>query len=108
MRPFGTLIEKTIRFREPTIPGQRLDRVNPSVAHRLDEGIAELFHTACIVNDLDAAADLVAVMEQWHTRRWYGDEQQQRAGAIHLKRMQGELERRHIMRGTRPEGVRMA
>jgi len=101
MRPFGTLIEKTIKFREPTVPGARLERVNPPVTHRLDEGVADLFDHACIINELEAAADLVALLEKWHARRSYGDEQQRRAGAVHLKRMHGELERRHITRGTR-------
>jgi hypothetical protein len=107
MRPFGSLIDKTVKFREPTVPGARLDRVNPSVSHRLDEGIADLFNTACILNDLDAAADLVTLLEKWHTRRWYGDEQQRRVGGVHLKRMHGELERRHIMRGSQRASVRM-
>ena len=102
MRPFGTLIDKTARFREPPIPGSRLERVQPSVAHRLDEGITELFDYACITNDLEAAADLVALMETWHARRSYGDERQKRASGLHLKRMHGELERRHITRGTHP------
>src|ERR1019366_5532314 len=101
MRPFGTLIDKTVKFREPTIPGARLERVNPPVTHRLDEGIADLFNHACIINDLEAATDLVALLEKWHARRSYGDEQQRRVGGVHLKRMHGELERRHIMRGTR-------
>ena len=100
MRPFGTLIDKTIKFREPTIPGTRLDRANPSATNRLGEGIADLFHAACIVNDLDTAADLVALMEKWHARHWHGDEQKRRIGGVHVARMRGELERRHIMRGT--------
>ena len=106
MRPFGTLIDQTIKFREPTIPGSRLERVNPPVTHRLDEGIADLFNDACIINDLDAAADLVGLLEKWHARRSYGDEQQRRVDGVHLKRMHGELERRHIARGTIYLGVR--
>jgi hypothetical protein len=101
MRPFGTLIDKTVKFREPAIPGARLERVNPPVVDRLDEGITDLFNYACTTNDLEAAADLVALLDNWHVRRSYGDEQQRRLGGVHLKRMHGELERRHIMRGTR-------
>jgi hypothetical protein len=101
MRPFGSLIERTAKFREPEIPGARLQRAHPPVVPRLDEGIKELFDYACITNDLEAAADLVALMEQWHTRRSYDNEEQRRLGAIQLKRMHGELDRRHIMRGTR-------
>ena len=100
MRPFGTLIDMAAKFREPTVPGARLERVNPPVTHHLDEGLADLFNHACISNDLEAAADLVAVLEKWHARRSYGDEQQRRVGGVHLKRMHGELERRRITRGT--------
>jgi hypothetical protein len=101
MRPFGSLIEKAAKFREPPIPGARLDRVRPATVHRLDEGITELFDYACITSDLEAAADLVALMEKWHARRAYEDEEQRRPGGIQLKRMLGELERRLIMRGGR-------
>jgi hypothetical protein len=102
MRPFGTLIEKALKFREPSIPGARLDRVVPRTTNRLDEGINELFEFACITNDLDTAGDLVALIEMWHARRRYKDYEQRRVVAIQLKRMRGELDRRHIMRGTRP------
>jgi hypothetical protein len=101
MRPFGTLIDKTVKFREPSIPDARLERVRPPVVPRLDEGIAELFDYACNTNDLAAAADLVAMMGKWHARRAYSNDEQRRMGSIHLKRMVGELERRHILRGTR-------
>jgi hypothetical protein len=36
MRPFGTLIEKAIKFRQPSIPGPRMDRVVPRTENRLD------------------------------------------------------------------------
>ncbi len=102
MRPFGTLIDKTIKFREPSIPGGRLERVQPPVVSRMDEGIAELFDYACITNDLDAAADLVMLAESWHGRRFYDDDEQRRMGDVRVKRMLGELERRNIMRGAQP------
>jgi hypothetical protein len=102
MRPFGTLVEKAVKFRAPSIPSARLDRVRPRTGYRLDEGINELFDYACITSDLDAAGDLVALMEQWHARRSYKDFEQRRLVVIQLKRMRGELDRRHIMRGTRP------
>jgi hypothetical protein len=102
MRPFAALIERSAKFREPEIPGARLERAHPPAVHRLDEGIRELFDYACITNDLEAATDLVALMEKWHARRSYDDDEQQRMGGIYLKRMHGELHRRHITLGTRP------
>jgi hypothetical protein len=106
MRPFGSLIDKAVQLRKPEIPDRRLERVNPPVMGRLDEGVMELFDHACVSGELESAADLLALMEKWQTGRAYPDEQQQRMGGVHVKRMRGELERRHIMRGTRPEGSR--
>lgn len=100
MRSFGSLIEKA-KFREPAIPGGRLERARPPTVRRLDEGITELFDYACISGDLEAAADLVALQEAWHARRQYDDEEQHRVISIQLKRMRGELDRRYIMRGNR-------
>ena len=102
MRSFGSLIEKAVKFREPQIPGARLERVRPPTVHRLDDGITELFDYACISNDLDAAAELMELLDKWHARRPYEDEEQRRAVGIQLKRMRGELDRRHLMRGNRP------
>ena len=104
MRPFGTLIEKALQFREPPVPGPRMDRVNPTAEHGLDDGIYQLFEYACISKDLEAAADLITLLDKWHARRNYGNHEQRRRVAIQLRRMQGELERRHIMQGTRPAG----
>jgi hypothetical protein len=100
MRMFGSLVEKGAKFREPTIPGQRLERVNPSLVNYLDEGVRELFNYACAANELDDAADLLALARTWHARRAYADELQSRTGEIFVERMAGELKRRHIMRGT--------
>ena len=101
MRPFGSLIDKAIQLSKPPIPAPRLARVNPPVMSRLDEGLTELFDHACITGELEVAADLLALLERWRARRTYADEQRRQMAGVHLKRMRGELERRHIMRGTR-------
>jgi hypothetical protein len=90
-----------VQLSKPPIPDPRLTRVNPPVMSRLDEGITELFDHACISGELEAAGDLLALLQRWQSRRSYADEQQRRMAGVHLKRMSGELERRHIMRGTR-------
>jgi hypothetical protein len=99
MRSFGSLVEKAVRMREPSIPASRRDRANPPPLNHLDEGLSELFNQACVCGDLDAATDLAALLEQWHARRDYSDEQARRLDRIALKRMHGEVERRQIMRG---------
>jgi hypothetical protein len=105
MRPFGTLIEKAVKFREPSIPGARLDRVTPRTENWLVEGTYELFEHACITSDLETAAELMALLAKWHGRRTYKDYEQRRLVIIQLKRMRGELDRRHIMRGTTPAAI---
>jgi hypothetical protein len=97
---FGSLVERGAKFREPVIPGQRLERVNPSLVNHLDEEIRELFNYACVANELEDAADLLALARTWHARRSYADDEQRQTGGIFLERMTGELKRRHIMRGT--------
>lgn len=102
MANFGSLIDKTFKAREPPVPASRLERVNPPVTNRLDEWGAELFTYACSVGELELAAELLELMQKWHARRDYSDEQHGKTGAIRLKRMSGELERRYIMKGVRP------
>jgi hypothetical protein len=102
MRQFGVWIDTLTKLRDPPVPDQRMARVNPSAPSRLDEGIKDLFDYACISSDLDAAADLLTLMEKWLTRHSHGDEQQRRNRAILIRRMQGELNRRHIAKGSRP------
>jgi hypothetical protein len=102
MAHFGSLIDKTFKAREPQVPSARLERVNPPVTNRLDEWGAELFDYACSAGELESAAELLALLEKWHARRDHADEQHRKTGAIRLKRMTGELERRHIMKGIRP------
>ena len=54
---------------EVQIPGARLARVNQSLKRRLDDDVEEVFNRACATNDLEAAADLLALLEKWHARR---------------------------------------
>jgi hypothetical protein len=108
MRTFGILLDKAATFREPTIPCARLERVNPPPpVRRLDEEIVELFNLACAANDLQAAVEILALIEKWHGRRSYADEQERRLAGMHLKRMHAELERRYLMKGLRPAGSRL-
>ncbi len=102
MRNFGTIIDKHVKLRDPRVPDQRMARVSPPVLGRLDEEIKDLFDYACVAGDLDSAADLLALMEKWHERDAAEAEPQRQLRGILLKRMCGELNRRHIMRGSPP------
>jgi hypothetical protein len=77
MRPFGIFVDQAMKLREPSIPSDRQARVNPPPLRLLDDAV-------------------------WHSRRSYSGEQARRTDRIFARRMQGELERRHIIRGTRP------
>jgi hypothetical protein len=69
MKPFGFLSKKGSGTREQRIPDNRLARVTQSFQRRLDDDVAAVFNRACISNDIEAATDLLALMENWHERR---------------------------------------
>ena len=96
MKPFGT---RLVSPRAAAIPEARLARVHPTPARRLDEDVMEAFTLACSLDELEAATDLMALLQRWQTRRVDADDQEKRFGSLHLRRMLGELERRHVMRG---------
>jgi len=106
MRAFSIRMSKDISLPEPPIPEARLARAVPPpppvAVNILDEAVSEAFNMACLLGDLDEAAELLALRVKWHARRSYSDETARRTDRIALRRMHGELERRHIMRGTHP------
>ena len=108
MRNFGILIGRSAKVRPPSSVGERLARAAKPAGHPLDEEVRELFQCACAAGDLDAAADVLSLMERWLSRRDYGDDQQRRDDSEQLLRMRGELERRYIMKGVRPPAPRIA
>jgi hypothetical protein len=103
VRLFSSKINGDVRFPAPAVPAARLSRAAPpasAAANLVDETVTEAFNQACLLGDLRAAADLLAMRVSWHERRSYPDEITRRADQIALRRMQGELERRHIMKGV--------
>jgi hypothetical protein len=93
MNPFAIFSKKGAATREQRIPDNRLARVTQSFQRRLDDDIEAVFNRACISNDVDAAADLLALMEKWHERRKtsYGGERRINDDA--LRRARRALER---------------
>lgn len=51
------------------IPSGRLDRLRQSFRRRLSDAVEEVFHRACVENDLRTAAGLYAILEDIHIRR---------------------------------------
>ena len=69
MRSFGFLLNRTGAFHVPEIPADRLAMVSQCPRRRLDDDLEDVFHKACATGNVEAAADLLGVMERWHERR---------------------------------------
>ena len=105
MRTFGFLINKNSSLHEARIPGARMARLNQSLRRRLDDDVEEVFNRACTANDLEAAADLLAVLEKWHARRSASYGRERRINGASVARVRRELERLQTLRGARPEDL---
>ena len=102
MRAFGILVGKLGSFHEPKVPDSRVFRANPPEILLLDEAVKGAFDQACLNGELDIAGDLLALLEKRNAARPKdGAAPRPDFGAL-VRRMRGELERRHVMQGTRP------
>jgi hypothetical protein len=102
MRTFGFLVNRSSTLHEVRIPGSRLARVNQSLKRRLDDEVEEVFNRACATNDLAAAADLLGLLEKWHTRRAANYGRERRISGVGLARARKELERLLALKGPDP------
>jgi hypothetical protein len=105
MRTFGFLGNRTRSLHEVQIPGARLARVNQSLKRRLDDDVEEVFNRACATNDLDAASDLLALLEKWHSRRQASYGRERRISGANLTRARGELDRLNTLKGANAAGT---
>jgi hypothetical protein len=100
MRTFGFINAKNTRLHEVQIPGARLARVNQSLKRRLDDDVEEVFNRACATNDLESAADLLALLEKWHLRRQANYGRERRITGVGLERARKELQRLNMLHGV--------
>jgi hypothetical protein len=101
MRAFGFLSNnKSLALHEVRIPGSRMARVNQSLKRRLDDDVEEVFHRACATNDLEAATDLLLLLEKWHARRSASYGRERRISGENLLRARKELDRLIILQGA--------
>jgi len=100
MRTFGFLVNRTSSLHEVRIPGSRLARVNQSLKRRLDDDVEEVFNRACATNDLEAASDLLTLLEKWHARRSASYGRERRISGVSLQRARKELERLCVLHGA--------
>jgi len=75
------------------IPEGRMNRVRQSFRRRLGDALEEVFHRACVENDLRTAAGLYAVLEDLHKRRHSLHGYDRRTGDGILLQARQELER---------------
>lgn len=102
MKSFGFLVEKLGAFLEPSVPEDRLSRANPPGNQMIDEAIKTAFDVACMHGELETGAELLAVLEKRLAALGGRETMARQAGGSLVRRMRGELHRRHVMGGTRP------
>ncbi len=83
---------------DTAVPQNRLDRVGQAAHRRLADSIEEAFQHACLLGDLDTAADLVGVLEEQRDRWIAAHGKERRSDHPHLTRMKEELLRRRRAR----------
>ena len=84
------------RPREPEtqdIPEGRMNRLRQSFRRRLGDALEEVFHRACVENDLRTAAGLYAVLEDLHHRRVTAHGYDRRISEEILQKAREELDR---------------
>src|SRR6266700_6252158 len=103
MRTFGFLVNRSSSLHEVRIPTARLARVNQSLKRRLDDDVEEVFNRACASNDLEAARDLLVLLEKWHARRSASYGRERRISGAALQRARKELERLGVLKSVNPQ-----
>ena len=98
MRTFGFIVNRSSSMHEMRIPSARLARVNQSLKRRLDDDVEEVFNRACATNDLEAANDLLVLLEKWHARRSASYGRERRISGAALQRARKELDRLAALR----------
>ena len=74
-----------------------LDRINRSLRRRLSDRVEDMFHVACLSNDLDVAEKLLGLLEYMHERRIVKFGGQQRIDDTAVEKAREELARRKAM-----------
>jgi hypothetical protein len=99
MRRLGFLLNFSSKVTVRPMPPVPSARVSHYFRRRLNDGVERLFEEACTANNLSAAADLIALLEKWHTSRAANQGGERRIGDATLRRVRHKLERLSAMRG---------
>lgn len=102
MRQWGIIVDRGTSLHQQRAPQDVPVQAAPPPVPGLSDSLAVVFQRACQENRLDAAADLLSVLEIWAKRRPGRTPREREVEDIRLKRMRAELERRHVTQGTQP------
>jgi hypothetical protein len=99
LRLLGFLVNARCKVAARPLPPAPLGRVNRSFRRRLNDSMELLFDEACVANKLSAAADLLALLERWHSPRQAGYGGERRISDATLERMRHKLKRLYALCG---------
>jgi hypothetical protein len=80
-------------------PGALLERLNRTFRRRLSDRVEDIFNEACMLGDLETAADLLTTFEKMHERRVTQFGGERRIDDVALVKAREELARRKLTRG---------
>jgi hypothetical protein len=93
MRKVSFTGDRTVRLSAPV---KIAVATRQATRRRLDDHVAEIFHRACTIKDLEAAADLLALLEKWHFRRATRYGRERRIGDAMMQRARKEAGRLRV------------
>ncbi len=98
MRLISAFLGNSTSLADAAVPKNRLDRIGQAAHRRLADSIEESFQHACLLGDLETAADLIGVLEEQRDRWVAAHGSERRSSHPHLARMKEELMRRRRVR----------
>jgi hypothetical protein len=101
MRGLRFLISGSAGLADVRPPSDPMARITQAFRRRLVDEVEGAFRHACMYNDLEAAADLLDLLEKWHSRRLSRYGHDRRRDTSYLTRAREELRRRTILRKSK-------
>jgi hypothetical protein len=102
MRPWSTFrfYNCASGMSEPRLPAPRPEDARHTSRRRMEDQIETVYNKARAANDLEAAADLLALLEKWLTRRAARLGKDRRMDRANLNRVRREMQ--VLTRSRRP------
>ena len=89
--PFS--LSRVANLHEAQVPSFRLAHPTRAYRRRLDDALEAVFQRACAANQMDAAGDVLAVLEKWHQLRAAKYGKERRIDSRAITAMRAELVR---------------